>query len=163
MNTETVGFLRRVCTDLKSVSAKIDIETSEVVATGDHIAIIRHFDHVRKAAELIKAAREELKDLEDRLSKDHVPEAMRAAGVKNVFVEDVGKVIISHRFSASMLDKELGMDWLRKNGGGDLIQPTVNAQTLGAWAKELLEAHNKELPPELFKTGTSPYTSIRAK
>ena len=41
--------------------------------------------------------------------------------------------------------------WLRDNGYGDIIQETVNASTLSAFAKTLLETENKELPEEFFR------------
>lgn len=163
MHQETLGFLNRVCTDLKSVAAKVSIETDAVVGSQDHIEIIRHFDQTRKAVEQIKEAREALQELSDRLSREYVPDVMRANMIKTIKIDDIGRVTISNRFSATMLNPEMGMDWLRKNGHGGLIKETVNSQSLSAFAKELLETKNEELPPDIFKVGTSPFTSITKK
>jgi hypothetical protein len=85
---------------------------------------------------------------------------MREHGVKTITVEGVGRVSLSNRWSASMLDKTAGMEWLRETGNGSLIQETVNAQTLAAFAKDLNETKGMELPADIFKTGIMTYTSI---
>lgn len=55
--------------------------------------------------------------------------------------------------------KEAAWDWLRENGLGDLIKPTVNSSSLNAAAKEQIE-NGKELPEELFRTHSKDGTSI---
>jgi len=67
---------------------------------------------------------------------------------------------LSNRWSCSMLDKLTGMDWLRTNGHGDLIQETVNSSTLGAFARNLTEESGYELPSDIFKTSVMTFTSI---
>ena len=66
---------------------------------------------------------------------------------------------VSTRLSASIADKELGHQWLKDNGLGDLIKPTVNAQTLASAAKHLIE-EGLELDPEIFNTSYVENTSI---
>lgn len=127
--------------------------------------MIRHFADLRKANEDIKIAREALKDIEDALSTNFIPDLLRRlkeeTGLKTpINLEGVGRVTVSYRFSCSMLDKERGIRWLDDNGHGDLAQRTVNAQTLGSFAKRLIEVEGVELPSDVFKTGTAPYTSI---
>lgn len=56
--------------------------------------------------------------------------------------------------SASMLDRERAMEWLRDNGHGDLIQETVNAGTLASFARNLQIEHGVDLPEYLFKVTT---------
>jgi hypothetical protein len=58
-----------------------------------------------------------------------------------------------------MPDKAAGFEWLRGNNHGGVIQETVNAQTLGALAKEL-NAEGTELPAPTFTTNIMTYTSI---
>jgi len=160
MQEATLTYLRDVVTRLQGVAEQIRIDTNDVVATNDHIEIIRHYDHLRLANEQIKEAREALSDLADLMSREQVPAVMAMHKVKTITVIGVGRVTVSHRYSCSMIDKELGMGWLRDNGHGGLIQPTVNSSTLSAFAKNLLEVEGKELPEDLFKVGTAPYTSI---
>jgi hypothetical protein len=58
-----------------------------------------------------------------------------------------------------MTDKQMGFEWLRDNNHGGVIQETVNAQTLGALAKELNNA-GVDLPAPTFTTSIMTYTSI---
>lgn len=160
MQESTKLRLDRVCEELLSVASMIRKDTDEVTAGGDHIAIIRHFDKARLAVEMIKEAREALNDMVDNLSRVVIPDVMKAHQVKTLTLEGVGRVTVSYRYSCSMLDKQRGMDWLRDNGHGDLIQPTVNSSSLAAFSKNLLEVEGKELPEDIFKVGTSPFTSI---
>lgn len=160
MKAETQDLLNRVCDGLVKVAGWVREDTAEALAPNDPIVAIRHYDATRKATVRIKEAREALADIEERLSREQIPDVMRNAGVKTITVEDVGRVTISHRYSASILDKPLGYEWLRENGHGAIITETVNSSTMAAFAKEYLESEGRELPVELFKVGTSPYTSI---
>lgn len=160
MKVATLEALDRVCQGLVHVAGMVRNDTTLALATNDHVEVIKHYNHLRLAAESIKESREAIQEISDRLSKEQVPDVMRAAGVKTITVEGVGRVTVSHRFSCSMLDKDEGFGWLRSNGHGSLITETVNSSTLSAFAKDMLEAHGTELPTEIFKVGTSPYTSI---
>lgn len=66
---------------------------------------------------------------------------------------------VSTRLSASMPDKVAGQTWLRENELGDIIKPTVNAQTLAKVAKDLIE-EGYELDPDLFNVSYVENTSI---
>lgn len=165
MKDETLDWLDRVTKGLAQVSNAIRHETNEVVASGDHIEVIKHFNQVRLAAEQIKECREALNDMSDNLSRVTIPDIIanlkERTGEKPPFnIEGVGRVSVSYRFSASMVDKEAAFAWLRGHGHEGIIQETVNSSTLSAFAKNLLETDGIELPPEAFKVGTSPYTSI---
>jgi hypothetical protein len=168
MTPETLDWLTKVCVGFEKVAAQLRTETHEVLSTTDHVEVIKHFDHMRKAVERIKIAREAIQEITDRLSKEQIPDLFRLVrertGEKPPFkIEGVGSVNVSNKYSCTILDKDAGYNWLRKNGHEGLITETVNASTLSAFAKELIEVEGKELPPELFKTGLNPYTSIRAK
>lgn len=135
-------------------------EFTQNIRDQDHLVLIRYFDWVRRLHDLMQETKKLYDAIHDALSREYVPDAMRRAGVKTVNVIDVGRVTISHRFSCSMIDKEKGMEWLRANGLDGIIIETVNAATLGATAKDLLENHGRDLPGDLFKTSTSAFTSI---
>lgn len=153
-------------TDLQHLADRLvgisDELTREVAskANADHLELIRYFDQFRKAADMFSTAKKAVTELHDKLSRDMIPDAMLAAGVKTVNVVGVGRVTISHRYSCSMIDKEQAMQWLKNNKHGDLVIETVNSSTLAAFSKSLLQEEGKELPASLFKVGTSPYTSI---
>lgn len=160
MKQRTVEELNNLAKILESITSVVRDETAEELATGTHVSVIKHYDSLRKVMDRVKIAREALSDIADNLSKDIVPELMRAAGVKTITIEGVGRVTVSNRFSCTMIDKELGMKYLVDIGQSGLIQSTVNSSTLSAFAKNMLEEEGKELPDTLFKVGTSPYTSI---
>jgi hypothetical protein len=121
--------------------------------------VIKHYDQLRQATALIKESREALNQIEEKLSREQVPDLLRSHHIKTITVEGVGRVSIGTRWSASMPDKEAGFEWLRGNGHGGVIQETVNAQTLGALAKEL-NNDGTELPAPTFTTNIMSYTSI---
>lgn len=160
MQDETKGRLDVLARQVTSLAGTIRRETDDVMAQGNHIDMVRHFKDMRDSNEIIKTARKALEEIEDFLSMKAIPDAFRAAGVKTTTIEGVGRVTVSYRYACSMLDKPLGMEWLQDNGHGGLIQPTVNSSSLAAFAKDLLENHGTELPLEIFKTSTNPYTSI---
>jgi hypothetical protein len=165
MKDATLAFLDQVCTNLVSVATAIREETDALAGSGNHVDIIKHFNQVRLAAERIKESREAIKDMEDSLSTVIIPDVVQkvreVTGEKPPFnIEGVGRVTVSYRFSCSMPDKNTGIDWLKNNGHGGIVQETVNSSTLSAFAKNMLEESGIELPPEIFKVGTKPYTSI---
>jgi len=159
MDLKTLLELSAVCSDLTKLTKDVRNQTDETVATSDHIAIIKHYDHLRQMTALIKESREALEQIEMKLSREYVPEVMRAHNVRTITVEGVGRVSLGTRWSASIPDKQAGFDWLRANDHGGVIQETVNAQTLGALAKEL-NNDGTELPAPTFVTNIMTYTSI---
>jgi hypothetical protein len=159
MQQDTAEDLNSACNSLIEIAGQIRKETAELVSAKEHIPLIKHFDQLRLLNAVIKESREALKEIEEQLSREWVPDAMRSANVRTITIEGVGRVSLGTRWSASMPDKQIGMTWLRSNGHGGVIQETVNAQTLGALAKELGE-NGVELPAPTFTTSVMTYTSI---
>lgn len=145
---------------LQKVASEIRDDTNQAIASKDHIEIIRHYDQLRQATAQIKEAREAIAQIEEHMSREDVPDILRANKIKTITVEGVGRVTISHRWSASMLDKIEGIAWLKANGQGGIVQETVNAATLAAHAKALMEGPGTELPADIFKVGQMAFTSI---
>ena len=160
MRVKTLDHLTSACKYLADVAGFIRSDGNAAVATGDHIEVIRHFDQLRKANAQIKIAREALEEMEQRLSREQVPDVMRQHGIRTTTIEGIGRVSLSNRWSCSMLDKEMGMNWLRDNDAESLIQEAVNAQTLASFAKSYTEDKGMDLPNDIFKTGIMTYTSI---
>jgi hypothetical protein len=159
MKMITLLQLMETCGKLTVLAESIRGETNEAVATNDHIEIIKHYDKLRQATALIKESREALEKIEIRLSREQIPDVMRASNIRSTTIEGVGRVSLGTRWSASIADKQEGFQWLRDNLHGGVIQETVNAQTLGALAKELNE-EGTELPAPTFVTNIMTYTSI---
>lgn len=165
MKTETLKLLNDTVAKFGNLAKLIEQETHEVHASGDHIAIIVHYDQIRIAMDVVKKGRETLDLIKDRLSAEIVPEVMAENRIKTINIEGVGRVTVSARFSASIIDdpergKEPGHEWLLANNGKDLVKPTVNSSALSAFAKERINDQGRDMPEDLFKVGTKPYTSI---
>ena len=160
MKQDTLDRLTYACGFLTGVAAAVREDTDAALALRNHVELIKHYNHLRLATAQIKEAREALNELEERLSREQIPEIFREQGIKTTTIEGVGRVTVSYRFGCSMLDKEAGLEWLRGNGHGGIIIETVNSSTLSAFAKSMLEESGAELPDTIFKVSTSPYTSI---
>lgn len=103
-----------------------------------------------------------LKSRLDYAREVSLPERLDADGVKNFSTDNV-RVAKSIRVLASILPdkKDDAFDWLRHHDLGSLIKPTVNASSLSAAAKEIMEK-GEELPEELFRTHTKTSVSFTA-
>lgn len=90
-----------------------------------------------------------------------VPEAFEQAGVPNVPLDEGFRVGIAIRTVASVIPgkKEDAFEWLAINGAPDLIQSTINASTLSAYAKQKGEK-NEDLPADIFNVVLMPNTSV---
>ena len=162
MTPETLDYIARVTGGIVKMTGMIRTDTQEALK-GDHIGLITHFDQARRVNEQIKEARKALDEIVEDLSHDKVPNAMREAKVKTLTLEGIGRISVSSRFSCSMLDKSAGHNWLKANELGDIIIPTVNAQTLASTVKEWMAKTGEDLPDDIFKTSNFDYTSITKK
>lgn len=138
----------------------IEADTAQIVQTNDIPAIVTHFADVRELHRSLKERISALGEHVNGLSYDTIPTIFTNQNIKTINVVGLGAVTISVRWNATMLNKEKGMEWLRETGNSGLILETVNAQTLGSFAKEETLA-GKPLPDNLFKVGTSQLVSIR--
>lgn len=160
MKPETLNTLKSAIHGVRWASSLIQEDTNKVLASGDHIALIKHFAEVREANQQLKELRQVVDIMSDRLSYTEVPDALRRVGVKTVTVDGVGRVSVAHRWSCSIINKPVGHEWLRSEGHGGLITETVNASTLSAFAKDLNDTKGIELPRDIFTTSINSYTSI---
>lgn len=160
MQQDTQELLDQVVKGMVNVATLVRQDTASALQASDYIDAIRHYVAVRNATETIKTARKALDEIEDNLSKQQIPDLMRAREVKSVKLEGIGTVYLSNRVSASMLDKDAGFKWLRDNKHDGLITETVNASTLAAFAKDLIE-QGFELPDDIFKVSTSTFTAVK--
>lgn len=161
MRQDIFNRLCKACDELKATAADVKTDTDSVVSTKDHIAVIRHYQQVRQVAEMAKSVRDALRTIEEHLSRELIPDLFKEVGVRSVIVDGVGRVSVSYRFSCSMIDKPRALDHLREIGQGGIIQETVASPTLSAFARNYIEEEGMELPEDLFKTSSSPYTSIK--
>lgn len=95
-------------------------------------------------------------------SYQYIPERMLEESMTTFTSASGYRVTVATRLTCSILpDMKAGAyAWLEANDLGELIVPTVNAQTLSSQARKLIEDENKEMPDDLFKVSTAPYTSV---
>lgn len=140
-----------IATEQKRLDAAASLNAEELVTA---------YAQTRDFHELLDENRKKLYHIMNSYKESVIPTRMLEQGLKTISTDDY-RVTRSNRFTASMLDKEACFEWLRKNGLGDIITETVNAQTLGKVAEGLIK-ENKDLPEALFKTGTSATISLTA-
>lgn len=89
------------------------------------------------------------------LDKNVLPKLFDHHGVDMVRIPELGRSFsLRQMTTASMLDKEAALAWLRDNGHGDLIQETVNAGTLASFIRNMILEEGTEPPEELFKVNS---------
>lgn len=108
-----------------------------------------------KALKGFKSLYKEVKEL-------RFPAVLEVAQLDNVPLSEGWRVGVSHNWRASVVpgQKEAAFAYLQEIGKGDLIQPTLNASTLSAFARQTVEQDNKELPADLFNVAQVPNTSV---
>ena len=162
MKPQTYSDAERVCRYVVQVTQDVRRDTAEAVASNNHIELIKHFVQVRDLTEKIKEARKAPDEIEEKLSREQVPEAMRAQGIKTITIEGIGRVSLANSWRCSINDgKKLeGIQYLKDTGNAALVIETVPWQTLAAFAKDINDNKGEELPSDLFTTGVLTYTSI---
>jgi hypothetical protein len=133
--------------------------------TASELALI--YVYLRHAQDAAEDACAPLDKAIARLDEEVLPQVFERDNITSVNTTIGYRVTASYLFFATIIKemRDAAHQWLRDNNMGDLIQPTVNAGTLRAEARKLME-DGKELPETLFKTGTKPsmsMTKIKAK
>ncbi len=107
-------------------------------------------------ADDLKVLKDRKADLKDELSSveaelsDIEQQLIQRMGEEETssFVRSGFKYYMSTRVFASPTEKDTLYRWLKENGYGDLVQETVNSNTLSSWVKEFIN-ENGELPDDL--------------
>lgn len=115
--------------------------------------LARIYIAVRQMLDGINEAVGHIAEIRDLLQYKMIPETYESHGVTSQTVDD-------HRITVSVLvrasinpqHKEDAHEWLKEHGYSGLIVQTVNASSLAALAKTVIQDEGKELPEELFKT-----------
>lgn len=98
----------------------------------------------------------------DEYKTQLLPAIFEQEGVTSVPLTEGYRIGVSYTIRASIKpqEKDRAYAWLRGNKLGDIITTTVNASTLSATARTLLEERNLELPDQLFTVANMPNTSV---
>lgn len=137
-------------------------DANESVKDNDPPNLVRLFADVGEEADVMRETMSAVAKLERSLSYEAIPACFDTHGIQNVRVQGYGLVSLNRRWSCSMIDKNKGFQYLRDAGQGGMIIETVNAMTLGAWARGQVEEAGVEPPDDIFKTSINRYCSLRS-
>lgn len=116
--------------------------------------LIEEMDRVRGQMDAIDEVWKPLQKRYDELRLGEIPAEMAAEDVTSI-KGGFGRCTLQSDLHVSAPNKQALHKWLTDNGNGDLIIPTVNAQTLKAFCKEQLHA-GAELPATVLNV--SPFS-----
>jgi hypothetical protein len=159
MNYDTTVAADYAGKKLDSLFERATRDSEAVIATKSIPDTVTHFAALRTTFRELTAKMAKIQSHIEQLSQESIPTMFLNQRVKNTTVEGVGRVTINHRWTASLLEKDQGFAWLRANNAEGIIIETVNAQTLGAFAKDRAEA-KQPLPNDVFKISTTPFVSV---
>lgn len=150
----------KVTKALAAINGLIEATTTAINAGLDTNDLVRVFNTSRMKAEAVGDTLSRFNKIVGELSAKTIPERFAAEKIKTIKLEDVGRISVSYRKSASIIpEKKMeAMDWFRTNDP-DIITETINSSTLAAWVGSEYIEKNLD-PPEFVKFSTSPYTSI---
>lgn len=95
----------------------------------------------------------------DKLNRHVLPTILMESDKDSVRVRSVARSFtLKTNYSATLIDKAKGFEWLRSTGNESLIQETVNAGTLAAFCRNMILNEGKEPPPDIVKV--SSYNSV---
>lgn len=136
----------------------------QILGTGDWTAanLVEAYVYLRQIDAALQEGLKPLSDMLNMLNQTRIPETFESEKISS-FTSTLGfRVTVAERLVASIPveNKDSAYEWLRKNGLGSLVIETVNASSLAAAAKHMIEEENKDLPDDLFKTTIIKQTSM---
>ena len=148
----------------KSLKKRLTEDVAAQLADPDRPAseLAHVYGAFRDIAEELASATKIVSDAVSLLGMDRIPKAFEREGITTFTTKSGYRVTVSERYVASIKkeNKDEAYAWLRKNGLDALIVETVNASTLSAAGKAMIEEKGKELPEALFTTAYLPGTSL---
>jgi hypothetical protein len=143
--------LYQIVEHLQLVERAMAAMLPEVIAEQPLGATVDLVSDISKTFESVDAALSDIKKRIDFAKEVSLPQRFDDEQVKT-FNTDKFRVTKTSRVFASILPevKDEAFQWLEENEFGSLIKPTVNASSLSAAAKELME-NGKELPEDYFR------------
>jgi hypothetical protein len=160
MKPETQAACEAAKKALETARASLFAEAESAISVNEAPDLVRFYADMREELESMASTISELNKLDKDLSYTRVPACFDAHGIQNIRIPGYGLVGLNRRWSCSILDKPKGYKYLRDNGQGGMIIETVNALSLGAWAREEVEDKGIEPPDDVFKTSVARYVSL---
>lgn len=144
--------LTEFTTELTEIIDKIQDYVDKVVAGGELSEILMAYYRTREAYDALDAQRKRLYHIKDALDKKLVPQAFESSKQSKTTIPEINCTFYTlTKYSASILDKPKGYEWLRGNGLSEIITETVNAGTLASALKSFVEENAIDPPGDLFK------------
>ena len=145
--------------DLTTATMLRYVET--VLAPRIYAAVAEDLDEyeLTRAMDLLKTLTDSLGNMKsaynglyDKIRFNLLPNVMEQKDIESFTVSGIGRVSLTSdvRVSIPAAKKQDAYDWLDENGHGDLIQMTINAGTLNAFARRKLR-DGEPLPEAFFK------------
>ena len=157
--------LKQIIAKLEDIAEWCEQAADRAEKANDLTAVLTFFHDFKTDYRALDAIRKRIYAALDRLDKSVIPAAFERVEQDKVRIPSLGRSFYPlQKHSATMPDRNKGMEWLRDNGGEDLIQPTVNASALASFIKEKILDEGVEPDPEIIKfttyyiTGSSKYT-----
>lgn len=160
MNAETQAACEAAKRALATAAQLLVNEAQSKVSTNEAPDLVRFYADMREELDAFGGMMKELNKLDQSLSYTSIPLCFDAHGLQNIKLPGYGLVGLNRRWSCSIIEKPKGLQYLRDHGQGGMIQETVNAMTLGAWAREETEDKGREPPDDVFKTTVARYVSL---
>ena len=138
--------------------------SAQVEVQGTASEMILLYRRIYDADEALAAAKTRLGKLKDRFKYNLIPEAFERENINTLTTSERDRVSLSHTVRASIpaANREQVYAWLRANGHESMIQQTVNASTLSAWAAAEL-SEMRPLPPEIVVNPVTSASLTRGK
>jgi len=159
----------KIVQSMQAALPKLAADLQQAERTGS-VTAARAFLAFYAAKQQLDEAVKAFNSLFEDMKEDRIPGALELEGVTHVPLEEGYRIQTAETMYVSIAKgkRNEAMEWLRtnaaqsKDGGAlaDLIIETINASTLSAAGRFMLENHSQDLPSELFETYFQPTTSV---
>lgn len=136
---------------------------SEIQKEEDTVQLLKDYKFILDQHETLNAKRKKLFAALEFVSRNVIPEIFMDKGVKSMNLDDIGLFVVGANYSVKVLDDDKSKEWLKANGGEDLIKQTVNSSSLKAWMKAFKEEKGVSPPDDIYAETQVSYTQIRKR
>ncbi len=176
----SAGILQRLTDEIVKIAqyggsleaslAELTKEYSELAQFVELSDALVFYFRLKTLTEVLNDCLKDINKYKTYLQYTHLPKMMNDNNVKTITVESINarfskssKLSVKGNPNVGYSGEELQakiFEWLREVGAGSLIKETVNAASLSAFAKNLIEVEGKDLPEDLFEVSTSESVSV---
>lgn len=162
--------LKALIANLNAIAEWYEGAVEKAEAAKDVVEVLKFFQTMKEDHAELDKARKRIYHALNRLDKSILPKRFEDMDVDKVAVPTLARSFYTlDKMSASIVDKPAGFEWLRSNGGEDLITETVNAGSLASFVRDMILEQGVEPPPDVIKVtqyqviGSSKYTPKKDK